>query len=486
MVVNSWPFLLFFIVVFIVYYLPVAKGNSKFQNAWLLIASYFFYGYIDVKMIALLLGSTVVFYVLGLGIRKQLDKDQFVKAAWIRTAGVVIGVGILFYFKYLNFFADSVAQLLSSLGMKATWTTLNIVMPVGVSFFTFKLISYVVEVCRERIEPTRDFVSFANYVSFFPTILSGPIDCPKAFLGQMELRRSINGNLAIDGFRQILWGMFKKMVIADNIASYVDIVWANPIECGKLAIVLCIFVYPIQMYMDFSGYSDMAIGVAKILNIRAPKNFNYPFFVTNIAEYWRRWHMSLTGWLTEYIFMPINVALRNWGVKGMMIAIIINLFLVGVWHGANLTFAIFGLYHGLLFIPLILSGEFQKKQRLDFKGYIPTVTFVIRMIGTYLLVTLGLIVFRASSISDARTFVGSLIMSCNLWHITIPKTFFIALFLMGLVMLLEWRAFIKRNKEYAIQVNDINIYIWLFDILFILTIFLFSSIELNQFIYFQF
>jgi D-alanyl-lipoteichoic acid acyltransferase DltB (MBOAT superfamily) len=488
MVVNSWPFLLFFIVVFIIYYLPIAKGNSKFQNAWLLLASYFFYGYIDVKMIALLLSSTVVFYLLGLGIRSQLDNEEFSKAAWIRTAGVLIGVSILFYFKYLNFFADSVAHLLSSLGMKATWTTLNIVMPVGVSFFTFKLISYVVEVCRERIEPTRDFVSFANYVSFFPTILSGPIDCPKEFLGQMEKRRSIHGDTAIDGFRQILWGMLKKMVVADNLSSFVDSTWMSLDSVSSSVLIFSALIYPIQMYMDFSGYSDMAIGVGKILNIKVRKNFNYPFFVTNIAEYWRRWHMSLTGWLTEYIFMPINVALREWGLSGMITAIMANLFLVGIWHGANWTFAVFGLYHGLLFIPLIMSGEFQKKQKVSFKGYIPNGGFLLKMMGTYLLVAIGLVLFKAPHLAFAWAYVRNIFVADNsifsLSHLNQYN-----LVILCVVMILEWYGFIQfvhKKREYPIQTCHYSWCTWILDVLIVAVLFLFSSANANQFIYFQF
>jgi D-alanyl-lipoteichoic acid acyltransferase DltB (MBOAT superfamily) len=485
MVVNSWPFLLFFIVVFIVYYLPIAKGNSKFQNAWLLLASYFFYGYIDVKMIALLLGSTVVFYLLGLGIRSQLDKEEFSKAAWIRTAGVVIGVGILFYFKYLNFFADSVAQLLSSLGMKATWTTLNIVMPVGVSFFTFKLISYVVEVCRERIEPTRDFVSFANYVSFFPTILSGPIDRPNEFLVQMTCRRGINDVVAIDGFRQILWGMLKKMVVADNLASFVDGAWAGVNTTSTFILILSVLIYPLQMYMDFSGYSDMAIGVGKILNIKVCKNFNYPFFTTNVAEYWRRWHISLTGWLTEYIFMPVNVALREWGTWGVITAVMVNFVLIGLWHGANWTFFLFGVYYGLLYIPLILSGQFQKKQKIKFNGYLPSLAFVAKMMETYLLVSIGLILFKASNVQDAWNYISQAFHASTLFsappiNLVIPIPFAIIL------MFLEWRAFIKGKMEYAVQAKSFGLKTILIDLAMIVSIFWYADNSSVQFIYFQF
>jgi D-alanyl-lipoteichoic acid acyltransferase DltB (MBOAT superfamily) len=398
---------------------------------------------------------------------------------------VVIGVGILFYFKYLNFFAESVANVLNAMGLQATWTTLNIVMPLGVSFFTFKLISYVVEVCRERIDAETNFVNFANYVSFFPTILSGPIDCPKEFLGQMQKRRTIDADLATDGFRQILWGMLKKMVVADWISDFVNKIWDAPSECSSFVLVFCALIYPIQMYMDFSGYSDMAIGVGKILNLKVRKNFNYPFFATNVAEYWRRWHMSLTSWLTEYIFMPINVALRDWGLKGMTIAIMANLFLVGIWHGANWTFALFGLYHGLLFIPLIVSGEFQKKQKIKFKGYIPNASFLLKMLGTYLLVAIGLIIFRAPSVGEAWGYVES-IWKADVLYTPLSIYLYIPLPFVLLIMLLEWHAYVKGKMEYAVQLKRNSWRSICVDLIMIVMISWFANYNNPQFIYFQF
>jgi D-alanyl-lipoteichoic acid acyltransferase DltB (MBOAT superfamily) len=485
MVVNSWAFLLFFSVVFVGYYLPVARSNPRFQNIWLLVSSYFFYGYVDMKMIALLLGSTVVFYLLGLGIRRQLQGERFRQAALLRTLGVVIGVGILFYFKYLNFFADSVAHLLQSLGMQATWTTLHIVMPVGVSFFTFKLISYVVEVCRERIEAERDFVNFANYVSFFPTILSGPIDCPKCLLGQLKTRRTIDSDRAIDGLRQIIWGILKKKVVADWLAWIIDSAWANVDGQSGVMLLVCALIYPVQMYMDFSGYSDMAIGVAKILNIRVQKNFNYPFFVTNIAEYWRKWHISLTGWLTEFVFMPVNVALRNWGRWGVIVAIMTNLLLVGMWHGANWTFVVFGLYHGLLFIPLILTGAFQKKQKRDFKGYIPSVGFVAKMLVTYLLVAFGLIIFRAPDVAEVGHYLSAMCMAP--WGVFQTETSKASFLFGAIIMLLEWIAFVKGKQEYAVQTTDYGWKSYCVDLVMLVTLifFMYNRSEVG-FVYMQF
>lgn len=483
MVVNSWPFWLFFVVVFAVYYLPVAKNNSKFQNLWLFLASYFFYSYVDWKMCGLLLGSTIVFFSLGLLIKRQIERGREGNAAALRTIGVLLGVGILFYFKYLNFFAESIAGLLSSIGFNVTYTTLHIVLPIGVSFFTFKLISYVLEVYRERMEPTKDFIAFGMYIAFFPTMLSGPIDCPKPFLSQLSQRRVIDGDTAADGFRQILWGMMKKMVVADNLAGFVDATWVGGVS--SVAIIAAALVYPIQMYIDFSGYSDMAIGVAKILNIHTAKNFNYPFFSTNIAEYWRRWHMSLTNWLTQYIFQPISVNLRDWGKWGLIVAAMVNLFLVGIWHGANWTFAVFGVYHGLLFIPLVLSGAFQKRQKAKFKHkYVPTIDFMTKMVLTYLLVTFGLVIFKAPDMAGCVEYFRE--MFTNGLQGGMPPVRRISLLIAAILIVVEWFAFVDRDKEYAVQTRTYGWPVACADVLMMVFLFLFSSAENNQFIYFQF
>lgn len=305
MQVNSLNFLLFFTIVFVGYY-SVCAGKARWQNGWLLLASYVFYGIVEWKMIPLLLVATAVIYALGIGIERYNNSQCERKASLLTTLGVVACVGLLLYFKYLNFFIESFGAFLNVIGLQTNWPTFAIVMPLGISFFTFKLISYVVEVHRGHISASRDFVEFANYIAFFPTILSGPIDRPKAFLEQTSCGRTFDYAMAVDGCRQILWGMFKKMVVADNLAQMVNGTWTGPESQSSVALIIGALAYPLQMYADFSGYSDMAIGVGKLLGIRVAINFRYPFFATNIAEYWRRWHMSLTSWLTDYVFMPLN------------------------------------------------------------------------------------------------------------------------------------------------------------------------------------
>lgn len=400
MVVNSINFLIFFIIVFAVYYFPF-KGKNKLQNIWLLVASYFFYGFAEWKMIPLLLISTYVFYILGIFIKRYSEINEKI-AGLITSLGVISGIGLLLYFKYLNFFIESFSSFFSAVGFNVHLNTFNILMPLGISFFTFKLISYLIEINRGHLEPSRNFIDFALYISFFPTILSGPIDRPKTFLIQLTKGRILDYELASLGLKRIFWGMFMKMCVADRLAIYVDAIFDNAVHHNGTSLAFASLLYPIQMYADFAGYSEMAIGVGCILGIRITENFKRPFFSQNIAEYWRKWHISLTGWLTDYVFMPLNVRFRGMEKWGSIFAIIITFVLIGMWHGADWTFAIFGLYHGLLYIPLMLSGAFFKKNKSKNKvNGLPSFSVGLKMFGTFLLVAFGLIFFRSASIAEA-------------------------------------------------------------------------------------
>lgn len=495
MVVNSFGFLLFFVVVFSGYYTPIIRNNPRYQNTWLFLASYFFYGFADWKMIPLLLGTTVTFYGIGIWLKAEMEKGHAQKASNITTLGVFLGVGILLYFKYLNFFADSFALFLNSIGLTVSWTTLNIVLPIGVSFFTFKLISYIIEVHREHIQPSKDFIEFATYIAFFPTILSGPIDRPNTFIPQIKVRRLFNYELAVDGCRQILWGMFTKMCIADNLSPITESVWTNYNHMSSSTLLFVTLIYPIQMYADFDGYSNMAIGVGKVLGLNIARNFNHPFLSRNIAEYWRNWHISLTGWLTDYVFSPLNIAFRNWGNWGIISAILINFLLIGLWHGANWTFALFGLYHGLLYVPLILMGAFGKRKKLKTGKYdLPKGADLIKMCITFLLVAFGLILFKASSIGNAVCYVNHL-FSISIFDVT---TAYYDLFALGLhlyiiifvllLMITEWTC---RKKQHNLEITSSSVFSrnkflrWTLYVFLLVITFLCKGVE-AQFIYFQF
>jgi len=416
-----------------------------------------------------------------------MEKGHTKNASKITSLGVVLGVGILVYFKYMNFFADAFAQLLNAIGLNVSWTTLNIVLPIGVSFFTFKLISYIIEVHREHIRPCKDFIEFGAYVAFFPTILSGPIDRPNKFIPQLQGIRQFNYDMAADGCRQILWGMFTKMCIADNLAPFTDRVWANIDNYSSSTLILSSFYYSIQIYADFDGYSNMAIGVAKILNLQVARNFNHPFLARNIAEYWRNWHISLTGWLTDYVFSPLNIAFRYMNNLGIILAIVINFVLIGLWHGANWTFALFGLYHGLLYIPLILSGSFAKKKKLRPNAMgLPSMKDFYRMLMTFLIVSVGLILFRAESIAQAGEYLASIFKCTDMFNVSMleGKKY---IFPILLILTLEW---LQRDKEHALQFPSGKLFNYtavryLIYAVLVSVIFVYAG-EVQSFIYFQF
>lgn len=419
MVFNSLIFCAFYIVVFLIYWFPL-KNTTKGQNIFLLLVSYFFYGYTDWRMLPLLIVATLIFYFLGKNIAAAGSER---KSYWLTTLGVVLGVGTLLYFKYFNFFIESFAQLFEMCGLHTNLHTFNIIMPLGISFFTFRLLSYVIDIYRGKIEATNDVVAFAAYIAFFPCLLSGPIDRP-SFISQITSDRTFEYAKATDGLRQFLWGLFKKAVIADNCAAFVDKVWMDVGAQNGSTLALAAVFYLFQIYADFSGYSDMAIGVGKLLGFHIADNFKFPLFALNIADYWRRWHITLTSWLTDYVFMPLNIKFRDWGNWGMILSIIITFVLIGMWHGANLTFALFGLYHGLLYIPLIVSGAFFKKAKLKTnKIGLPVAKDFGRMTLTFVLVVLGLIVFRADSLAQAWEFIHSV---CNRTLFTVPELFRLA------------------------------------------------------------
>ena len=453
MVVNSINFLLFFIVVFIVYYF-LLSGKAKFQNTWLLLVSYFFYGFAEWKMLPLLLISTFAFYIIGIAIGKY-NKTDVKKASVLTIVGTLLGVGMLLYFKYLNFFIESFSSFFNAIGLHTNLTTFNILMPLGISFFIFKLISYVIEVHRKHIEPCRDFVAFATYIAFFPTILSGPIDRPKAFLAQLKTGRTFDYPLAVDGCRQILWGMFKKMVIADRLAELTVSIWDNIFLSSGLELLLAALLYSIQLYADFSGYSDMAIGVGKLLGIRVSINFKYPFFTRNVAEYWQRWHISLTSWLADYVFMPLNITFRNMGKWGICFAMIINLVLVGMWHGASWTYVLFGLYHGILLSVLILSGVYFKKKKTQ-STLFPSRLYLFDMSITFLLVSFGLILFRADSVQQAYLYFDKMFVLNATFNVFSNFNMLIITVLVISFLAIEWYAYYKRvsiDRKQFVQRN---------------------------------
>ena len=432
--------------------------------------------------------ATFLYYFLGIAINNSQNLKQ---KSLFNLLAVVSGVGLLIYFKYFNFFLTSFADLFNTMGLKVNPGTFNIIVPIGISFFTFKLISYTLEIYKGKMEPCKDPIAFATYVSFFPTILSGLIDRPNDFIPQLQKERGFNHCLAADGSRQILWGAIQKMVIAYNLAEIVNKVWIDISSHSSGVLIMIVILYSLQIYNDFSGYSNMAIGIEKMFGFKITKNFNYPFYARNISEFWKKWHISLTSWLTDYVFMPLNIKFRNFGTSGIIMAIIINMALVGIWHGANWTFIIFGLYNGLLFIPIILSGNFLKKKKLKPNQYgLPGLRDFGKMLLNFLLVTIGFIILRAQNIGQAWQYFSGIfnlsIFSVNFSQFRFLNSNVIAVSFSLLLIGLEWYA---REDDYAIANFGLQWYrplriAFYYSLIFL--IILCSPDVQNQFIYFKF
>ena len=467
MSINSLSFLLFFIITLGAYYYP--HINSKQQNIVLLIASLLFYGYTSYTMLLLLLISIYIFWVLG----KFIAKLNFIYSNILTGLGIILGCGLLLYFKYFNFFILSFSSLLNSLGLQTNWSTFKIIMPLGISFFTFRLISYIIDIKRKDILPCENFINFANYISFFPCILSGPIDRAIDFLPQLTKKREFNQSLIVEGCRQILWGIFKKMVIADSLATFLSLD-VNHVT-GSTLLFMAIL-YSVQIYTDFSGYSDMAIGVAKILGIKTTINFQYPYFSRSISEFWKRWHISLLSWLRYYLYFPLG---GSYCSKLKTIRNTLIIFLVsGLWHGANWTFLIWGLFHAILFLPIIIRSKKRIKPSCNY-NFIDS----LKMLGVFILVTIGWIIFQSENLSEVQTYITKI---CSVEVFYRPSGLALAytpMFFAAIMFIIEW---FKKEDEFPLQ----KLYMkkslrWTIYILLILVIVFYQG-KPTDFIYFKF
>ena len=411
MLVNSIIFWIFF-AFFLLPYFTLMRGSNKIQNLWLLAASYVFYGYADWRMAILLLIATITFYVLGLAINRvsrlfvkthqqavriQDSGKSLLTPKTLAVLGVVLGAGMLLYFKYLNFFIEQFAALFGLFGLKTNYSSFNIIVPIGISFFTFKLIAYIVEVYKGNMEPCKDFVTFATYIAFFPTIMSGPIDAPKLLIPQMAKARSWQNDQVAEGLKRVLWGMFMKMCIADKVSGYTDAVFNNAYHHNATSIIAASVLYTFQIYADFSGYSEMAIGTSQIMGFRVTENFMRPYFSQNVGDFWRRWHASLMNWFRDYIYFPLGGSRCS---KARMYWNTMVVFMVsGLWHGANWTFIFWGAYHGLLVCFYKLTKKKTPSLNREGRGGSKYLNILI----VFILVTIGWQVFRCNSFGQ---FVG--------------------------------------------------------------------------------
>ncbi len=434
MIFNSIAFLVFFIILFFLYWI-VAKNNHKLQNFILLFGGYIFYGWSDWRLSSYLIAASAINFFLGIYIEKSNNPKY---KQWLLYVGLLQGIGGLSFFKYFNFFVISFKDAFHELGIELNISTLNLLVPIGISFFTFKTISYLLDINKGKMTACKDWVAFFTYVSFFPTILSGPIDRAKNFIPQLERERTFEYEKAMIGVRQIFWGLFKKVVVANTLSIVVSDIFTGYKELNTITLLFGAIVYSFQMYADFCGYSDMAIGIARILGFDVTPNFNYPFMAENIADFWRRWHMSLTSWLTEYVFTPLSIAFRDYDKLGLIISIIINFVICGIWHGANWTFVLWGLLHGFYFIPLILKGTFNKKKKAVKGKLFPSLKQVLNMIGTFMIVSLTLVLFRANTITEGIGYYKQLLHFSTIHPFSIEvstnkKETFICIFMLLLI-----------------------------------------------------
>lgn len=479
MLFNSIEFAIFLPIVFLLYWFAFKK-SLKLQNLFIVAVSYIFYGWWDWRFLFLIAFTSFCSWGSGLLIEKYRETPK--KAKTINVLNIVLNLLILGVFKYYDFFVTSFANLF--LNGKTDGLLLKIILPVGISFYTFQALSYSIDVYRGKLKATHDIVQFFAFVSFFPQLVAGPIERATNLLPQFEKPRKFDYNEAVDGMKQILWGLFKKIVVADNCAVYVDQVFNTYQAQTGSTLLLAAILFTFQIYGDFSGYSDIAIGTAKLFGIKLMRNFNVPYFSRDIAEFWRRWHISLTTWFRDYVYIPLG------GSRCSKAKVIRNTFVIfllsGFWHGANWTFIAWGAYHAVLFLPLILLGRNRKHTDIVAAGRIlPTLKEAGPMLLTFFLAVIGWIIFRAESIGQAWEYVGG-ICDASLFSIPYlkPQNYFTPLFVIILIII-EW---CQRNKEHALTLYGVR-NSWLrkaFYAALIITIVLFNTGFGSQFIYFQF
>jgi D-alanyl-lipoteichoic acid acyltransferase DltB (MBOAT superfamily) len=461
-----------------------SKHQLKLQNAFVVVASYVFYGWWDWRFLLLIAFTSLCSWGSGLLIGKAENKKKAKAWMWLN---IILNLGILALFKYCDFFVTEFAELFN---ISTDGLLLKVILPVGISFYTFQALSYSIDVYRGKIESTKDIVAFFAFISFFPQLVAGPIERATNLLPQFLKKRKFDYSTAVDGVWQILWGLFKKMVIADNCAVFVDRVFSTYTEQSGSTLLLAAIFFTFQIYGDFSGYSDIAIGTAKLFGIKLMRNFNVPYFSRDIAEFWRRWHISLTTWFRDYVYIPLG------GSRVSKAKVIRNTFIIflvsGFWHGANWTFIAWGAYHAILFLPLILTGKNRKYTNQVAEGRrLPSLKEVGQMLLTFFLAVIGWIIFRAESIGQAWEYVCGMMQFGTLRAIyrffTLPEIRLTSFFVV-LMLIVEW---LQRDKQHGFEGIDKFYFLRnkyfrpVFYALLLLLVMIYGG-KHAQFIYFQF
>ena len=509
MLFNSFEFAIFLPIVFLLYWfvfdyaMRKCKRQLLWQNLFVVVASYIFYGWWDWRFLILIAITTLLSFLSGIGI--EYAPTQRGKKA-VMIANIIVNLGILGIYKYYDFFATQFARLF---GIESDFLLLHLILPVGISFYTFQALSYSIDVYRKQIQPTHDIVAFTAFLSFFPQLVAGPIERATNLLPQFQKKRTFEYATAVDGMRQILWGLFKKIVVADNCATYVDTVFADISGQSGSTLVLAAVLFTFQIYGDFSGYSDIAIGTAKLFGIKLMRNFHVPYFSRDIAEFWRRWHISLTTWFRDYVYIPLggsrpdtsrllpNSLFASSPTAYTKCIAVRNTFIIfllsGFWHGANWTFVLWGAYHALLFVPLLLLNKNRRYRDTVATvtlpdgtvktKWLPSLKEAGQMLLTFALAVFGWIIFRATSIANVGIYLQHIfdisLFSPPMIITGVKRT------LLSIVILLvvEW---LHRDKQHGLDLSNRNKAIQLAISYAIVLFILEFGANAQSFIYFQF
>jgi len=482
MLFNSIDFTIFLPVVFILYWF-VTSNNLKLQNFLIVIASYLFYGWWDWRFLSLILFSTIVDYTIGLKLKKE--ENQFKRKALLWTS-ILVNLGFLGFFKYYNFFLENFITAFSFFGTEIKANSLNIILPVGISFYTFQTLSYTIDVYKRKLEPTKDFIAFSAFVSFFPQLVAGPIERATHLLPQFYKKRTFDYSKAVDGMRQILWGLFKKVVIADNCAEYANQIFNNSADMSGSALAMGALFFTFQIYGDFSGYSDIAIGTSRLFGFDLMQNFNFPYFSRDIAEFWRRWHISLSTWFRDYLYIPLG------GSRGGTWMKVRNTFLIfivsGFWHGANWTFIVWGVLNAIYFLPLLLTNNNRNNLETVAQGkLLPSLKEFSFMLLTFGLTVFAWIFFRSENIGHAISYISGM-FSASLFTRPELLPYSRGILTICFVCILTYIEWIGRSGTFALANIDAIKYKslrWSFYLILIITIIIFQGSQ-QDFIYFQF
>ncbi|WP_178984724.1 MBOAT family O-acyltransferase [Winogradskyella helgolandensis] len=481
MLFNSIDFAIFLPIIFIIYWF-IANKNLTLQNLIIVIASYIFYAWWDWRFLSLILFSSLVDYLIGLSLSKQDNDTKRKQLLWI---SILVNLGFLGFFKYFNFFIDNFISAFSLFGTEISSNSLNIILPVGISFYTFQTLSYSIDVYKRKLEPTKDIIAFFAFVSFFPQLVAGPIERATNLLPQFYKKRHFDYAKAIDGMRQILWGLFKKIVIADNCAEYANQIFNNSSDYSGSTLVLGAIFFTFQIYGDFSGYSDIAIGTSRLFGFNLKQNFATPYFSRDIAEFWRRWHISLSTWFRDYVYIPLG------GSRGSLLNKIRNVFIIflvsGFWHGANWTFIVWGALNALYFLPILLTKK--NRNYLDIVAKdkrLPSLKDFWLMSFTFGLTVFAWIFFRAESLQHAIDYITG-IFSGSLFNISksLTSDTLITLLLICFFIVIEWLGREGQHTLSQLYKIEKRYYRWCFYLIICLLIFMHQGKQ-QEFIYFQF